>query len=69
MLTSEVTSKGQVTKKIRPFDKEWHDALSATLSEWDSQEDEEEFRGVTNATSSSSRSPFPTRPNLDAGPR
>jgi antitoxin PrlF len=76
MITSKVTSKGQVTlpkeirerlkvqagdtltydlqasggvvvRKLQPFDREWHQALSATLAEeWDSPEDEEAFRDL-----------------------
>jgi len=76
MLTSKVTTKGQVTlprelrerlsiqagdtlayevdsngavmvRKIAPFDREWHAALSATLAdEWNSPEDDEAFRDL-----------------------
>jgi AbrB family looped-hinge helix DNA binding protein len=76
MITSKVTTKGQVTlpkeirerlhvqagdtlayevqsdgavrvRKMEPFDREWHQALSATLSdEWNSPEDEEAFRDL-----------------------
>ena len=75
MLTSKVTTKGQVTlpkpvrerlqiqagdtltyevkdgavtvRKLRAFDRDWHQALSATLAEeWDSPEDEEAFRDL-----------------------
>lgn len=76
MLTSKVTSKGQVTlpkpvrerlqiqagdtlayeieadgavtvRKLRPFDRDWHQALSATLAEeWESPEDDEAFRDL-----------------------
>ena len=77
MLTSKITSKGQVTlpkqirerlqvqpgdtlayelqasgsgvlvRKLRPFDRDWHQALSATLAEeWNSPEDEEAFRDL-----------------------
>ena len=74
MLTSKVTSKGQVTipKQVRerlkvstgdtlayeiretevvlrlatPFDLAWHSAISDTMSEWASKEDEEAFRDL-----------------------
>jgi antitoxin PrlF len=75
MLTSKVTTKGQVTlpkkirerlhiqagdtlayefqhgavlvRKLEPFDREWHEALSATVAgEWNSPEDEETFRDL-----------------------
>lgn len=76
MITSKVTTKGQVTipkeirerlhvqagdtlgyevqpdgaivvRKLKPFDREWHQALSATLAEeWNSAEDEEAFRDL-----------------------
>jgi AbrB family looped-hinge helix DNA binding protein len=76
MITSKVTTKGQVTlpkairerlqvhagdklayepqvngaviiRKLQPFDREWHQALSGTLAEeWNSPEDEEAFRDL-----------------------
>jgi AbrB family looped-hinge helix DNA binding protein len=74
MLTSRLSSKGQVTlpKKVRevlgarpgdtilyevaenlvrirraePFDKAFHAALSSTLDEWMSEEDEQAFRDL-----------------------
>jgi antitoxin PrlF len=39
--------QGRITvKKLAPFDAEYHIALSGTLSEWDSEEDEEAFRDL-----------------------
>ena len=58
MLTSKVTSKGQVTlpKKlpdqldVRPgdtlVDAKWHAALAEILDEWNSPEDDEAFRDL-----------------------
>lgn len=74
MLTSKVTSKGQITipaevrkqlqietgdvlayelvkggvqlRKVQAVDAEWHAALSQTLAEWNSPEDEEAFRDL-----------------------
>jgi antitoxin PrlF len=71
MLTSRISSKGQVTlpkkvrdelsvhtgdtlvyevqgnvvtvRKVEPFDTGWHEALSSTLSEWSSPEDDEAY--------------------------
>jgi antitoxin PrlF len=33
-------------KKLAPFDADYHRAISATLSEWESPEDEEAFRDL-----------------------
>jgi len=33
-------------KKIQPFDAEYHQALSGTLSEWDSPEDDEAYNDL-----------------------
>lgn len=74
MLTSTISSKGQVTipkeirealgiqagdviayevkngavllRRVGPFDAEFHAALSRTLDEWSSREDEEAFRDL-----------------------
>ena len=32
--------------KIRPFDLEYHQALESTLSEWDSEEDDEAYNDL-----------------------
>jgi len=32
--------------KVEPFDAAWHNALSATLEEWNSPEDNEAFRDL-----------------------
>ena len=45
----EVLNDGVVIiKKATRFDKEYHDALSHTLSEWDSKKDEEDFSDLQN---------------------
>ena len=43
----EVLDDGKVIiKKAEPFDKEYLQALTHTLSEWDSENDEEAFRDL-----------------------
>lgn len=45
----EVLADGKVIiKKAEPFDKEYLKALTYTLSEWDSKNDEEAFRDLQN---------------------
>jgi AbrB family looped-hinge helix DNA binding protein len=47
-LAYDVESDGVLrVRKMEPFDREWHQALSATLAEeWNSPEDEEAFRDL-----------------------
>jgi antitoxin PrlF len=42
----EVRAEEVVLKRIEPFDAAFHAALSATLDEWSSPEDEEAFRDL-----------------------
>jgi hypothetical protein len=46
--TSKLSREGQVTtpdqEGVEPFDAEFHAALSVTLDEWNSPEDDEAFR-------------------------
>lgn len=47
ILAYEVQGNGVMVRKLAPFDREWHQALSATLAgEWNSPEDEEAFRDL-----------------------
>jgi AbrB family looped-hinge helix DNA binding protein len=46
-LVYEVQGNGAVmVRKARPFDTPWHTALSDTLEEWSSPEDEEAYRDL-----------------------
>ncbi len=42
----EVRAEEVVLKRIEPFDAAFHAALSTTLDEWSSPEDEEAFRDL-----------------------
>ena len=42
----EMIDNQVVIRKITPFDYVYHAALSATLTEWDSPEDEEAYRDL-----------------------
>ncbi len=42
----EVHGEEVVLKRIEPFDAAFHAAISATLDEWSSPEDEEAFRDL-----------------------
>lgn len=42
-LTFEVTDGNVVLRKIKAFDYEYHHALTKTLSEWSSKEDDEAY--------------------------
>lgn len=47
MSASRLSSRGQVTqRRVEPFDAEFHAALSLTLDEWNTLEDEEAFRDL-----------------------
>lgn len=47
-LAYELRPDGGVSvRKLRPFDRDWHQALSSTLAEeWNSPEDEKAFRDL-----------------------
>jgi antitoxin PrlF len=42
----EIIDNQVVIRKINPFDYAYHKALSATLTEWDSKEDDDEFNNL-----------------------
>lgn len=42
----EIRGEEVVLKRVEPFDAAFHAALSATLEEWGSPEDEEAFRDL-----------------------
>lgn len=42
----ELQDGGVVLRRLDPFDAEFHRALSQTLEEWSSREDEEAFRDL-----------------------
>ena len=42
----EVTDGNVIIRKIQAFDYEYHQALSHTLSEWSSKEDDEAYHGL-----------------------
>ncbi|HLB43665.1 MAG TPA: AbrB/MazE/SpoVT family DNA-binding domain-containing protein [Gammaproteobacteria bacterium] len=42
----EIVDGKVVLHKLRPFDYEYHRALSKNLSEWDSQEDDEAYEDL-----------------------
>jgi antitoxin PrlF len=47
LLAYEVQENGTVTiRKVQPFDVAWHAAVSGTLDEWSSAEDEEAYRDL-----------------------
>jgi AbrB family looped-hinge helix DNA binding protein len=46
MIAYEVREGTVILKRIEPFDTAFHQALSATLDEWDSPEDDEAFRDL-----------------------
>jgi len=46
MLAYEVREGTVILKRVEPFDTAFHQALSATLDEWDSPEDDEAFRDL-----------------------
>ncbi|MBI5141827.1 MAG: AbrB/MazE/SpoVT family DNA-binding domain-containing protein [Nitrospirae bacterium] len=45
-LTYEVRDGVVILKRMEPFDATFHKALSDTLDEWNTPEDEEAFRGL-----------------------
>lgn len=46
MIAYEVREGTVILKRVEPFDTAFHQALSATLEEWDSPEDDEAFRDL-----------------------
>lgn len=42
----EVIEGNVILRKLRPFDYEYHHALSKTLSEWNSREDDEAYEDL-----------------------
>lgn len=42
----EIRGKVALLRKVQPFDRAFHSALSATLDEWASPEDDEAFRDL-----------------------
>ena len=46
LVTYEVRDGGILLKRVEPFDAPFHVALSETLDEWTSPEDEEAFRDL-----------------------
>lgn len=42
----EIVDHKAVLRKAQPFDFHYHEALSLTLSEWDSAEDDEAYRDL-----------------------
>ena len=42
----EVQDNGILLRRVEPFDRAFHTALSNTLTEWSSPEDEEAFRDL-----------------------
>lgn len=46
MIAYEVREGTVTLKRVEPFDTVFHQALSATLDEWDSPEDDEAFRDL-----------------------
>ena len=45
-LACEVEGDTARVRKVEPFSASWHNALAATLEEWNSPEDDEAFRGL-----------------------
>jgi len=46
VLGYEVQGEEMRVRKVQRFDAEWHRALTETLDEWDSPEDNEAFRDL-----------------------
>ena len=46
LVAYEVCDGGILLKRVEPFETQFHIALSATLEEWASPEDEEAFRDL-----------------------
>ncbi len=46
LITYEVQEGAVILKRVEPFDAAFHQALSATLDEWNSPEDDEAFRDL-----------------------
>ena len=46
MLAYEVEGEEARIRKVTNFDASWHRAVSGTLEEWNSPEDDEAFRGL-----------------------
>ena len=46
LITYEVQKGAVIVKRVGPFDVAFHQALSATLDEWNSPEDDEAFRDL-----------------------
>ena len=46
LVAYEVREGGILLKRVEPFDTQFHIALSATMDEWASSEDEEAFRDL-----------------------
>jgi AbrB family looped-hinge helix DNA binding protein len=46
LVVYEVKDGVILVKRVEPFDAAFHEALSQTLEEWNSPEDEEAFRGL-----------------------
>jgi AbrB family looped-hinge helix DNA binding protein len=46
LVSYEIRDQEVVLKRVEPFDAAFHKALSATLDEWSSPEDEEAFRDL-----------------------
>lgn len=45
-VTFEIIDHKVILQKAQPFDYQYHNALSQTLSEWDSPEDDEAYRDL-----------------------
>ncbi len=46
MIAYEVQNGSVILRRVEAFDAAFHEALSKTLEEWDSPEDEEAFRDL-----------------------
>ena len=46
LVTYEVKDGAIILKRVEPFEAAFHEALSKTLDEWNSPEDEEAFRDL-----------------------
>ena len=46
LVSYEIRDREVVLKRVEPFDAAFHQALSSTLDEWSSPEDEEAFRDL-----------------------
>lgn len=46
MIAYEVQNRVVTLRRVEPFDAAFHKAISATLDEWDTPEDDEAFRDL-----------------------